>query len=76
LPNQRAPVLPDACQNLLEQDQFTVGFSIPLFRWGAGSATEDVAVADQKCAEVSVAYFCVRRLTMYDLWKGGPLGIE
>lgn len=52
--NQRAPALRDAYKNLLEQDVFTVGFSIPIIRWGAGSAAVDAAVADRKRVEASV----------------------
>jgi len=53
--NQRAPALPDAYKNLLDQQQFSVGFTIPVFRWGAGSAAVDAAVADQRRTEASVA---------------------
>ncbi len=53
--NQRAPEFRDAYRNLLEQEQFSVGFSIPVFRWGAGSHAVEAAVAEQKGAEVSVA---------------------
>ncbi len=52
--NQRAPVLPDAYNNLLNQQQFSLGFSIPIFRWGAGSSAVDAAVADQKRTATSV----------------------
>ena len=52
--NQRAPVLPDAYNNLLNQQQFSLGFSIPIFRWGAGSSAVDAALADQKRTETSV----------------------
>lgn len=52
--NQRAPVLPDAYNNLLNQQQFSLGFSIPIFRWGAGSSAVDAALADQKRAATSV----------------------
>ena len=52
--NQRAAGLPDAYRTLLDQEQFSVGFTIPLFRWGAGSEAVDAAVADQKRAEASV----------------------
>jgi outer membrane protein TolC len=52
--NQRAPVLPDAYRNLLDQEQFSVGFTIPLFRWGAGSSAVDAALADQRRADASV----------------------
>jgi outer membrane protein TolC len=52
--NQRAPLFNDAYTNLLEQRQFSVNFSIPIFRWGAGSSAVDAAIADQKRTEVSV----------------------
>ena len=53
--NQRAPVLHDAYRDLLDQEQFSVGFTIPVFRWGAGSSAVDAALADQKRTEASVA---------------------
>jgi outer membrane protein len=53
--NQRAPEFRDAYKNLLEQQQFTVGLSVPLFRWGAGSQAVEAALAEQKGAEVSVS---------------------
>jgi outer membrane protein TolC len=52
--NQRAPLFNDAYNNLLEQRQFSVNFTIPIFKWGAGSATVDAAIADQKRTEVSL----------------------
>jgi outer membrane protein TolC len=52
--NQRAPEIRDAYSNLLQQEQFSVGFAIPLFRWGAGSEAVDAAVAEQKSTEVTV----------------------
>jgi outer membrane protein TolC len=52
--NQQAPVIPDAYRNLLDQEQFSVGFTIPLFRWGAGSSAVDAALADQRRADASV----------------------
>jgi outer membrane protein TolC len=52
--NQRAPLFNDAYTNLLEQRQFSVNFSIPIFRWGAGSSAVDAAIADQKRAEISI----------------------
>jgi outer membrane protein TolC len=52
--NQRAPGFNDAYNNLLEQRQFSLNFSVPLFRWGAGSSAVDAAVAEQKRTEVSV----------------------
>jgi outer membrane protein TolC len=53
--NQRAQVLPDAYRDLLDQEQFSVGFTIPVFRWGAGSWAVDAAVADKKRTEASVS---------------------
>lgn len=53
--NQRAPAFRDAYRNLLEQEQFSVGFSIPVFRWGAGSHAVEAALAEQKGTEVTVA---------------------
>jgi outer membrane protein TolC len=52
--NQRAPIFNDAYNNLLEQRQFSLNFSVPIFRWGAGSSAVDAAIADQKRTEVSV----------------------
>ncbi len=52
--NQRAPELPDAYRDLLEQSQINVGFSIPLFRWGAGGAAVDAALADRRRTEASI----------------------
>ena len=52
--NQQAPILPDSYRNLLDQEQFSVGFTIPLIRWGAGSSAVDAAVADRKRADASV----------------------
>ncbi len=53
--NQRAPEFREAYRNLLEQEQFSVGFAIPVFRWGAGSHAVEAAVAEQKGTEVTVA---------------------
>lgn len=52
--NQQAPLLTDSYRNLLDQEQFSVGFTIPLIRWGAGSSAVDAALADQKRADASV----------------------
>jgi outer membrane protein TolC len=52
--NQRAPELPEVYRDLLDQSQFTVGFSVPLFRWGAGSSAVDAAEAARRQAEASV----------------------
>jgi outer membrane protein TolC len=52
--NQRAQLLPDAYHNLMDQQQFTLSFNMPLFRWGAGSSAVDAALAEQKRIETSV----------------------
>jgi len=53
--NQTAPALPDAYRQLLDQQAVSLGFTFPIFRWGAGSAAVDAARAEQKRTEVSVA---------------------
>jgi outer membrane protein TolC len=53
--NQRAPALPDAYRDLLDQSQLNIGFTIPIFRWGVGASAVDAALADQKRTEASVA---------------------
>ena len=52
--NQTAPMLPEAYRGLLNQEQFSVSFIFPLFRWGVGSGAVDAALADQRRAEASV----------------------
>jgi len=52
--NQRAQILPDAYHDLMDQQQFTLSFNVPLFRWGAGSSAVDAALAEQKRIETSV----------------------
>lgn len=52
--NQRAPLLIDAYNNLLNQRQFSLGFEVPIFRWGASSSAVDAALADRKRTEASV----------------------
>jgi outer membrane protein TolC len=52
--NQRAPILPDAYRDLLNQSQFNVGFSVPLIRWGTGSEAVDAALAEQRRTVVSI----------------------
>ena len=52
--NQRAPVLPEAYRNLLDQQQFTLRLDVPIFRWGAGSAAIDAAIAGQEQIEISL----------------------
>ena len=52
--NQRAPILHDAYRGLLNQQEFSLNFSVPIFTWGVGSASVDAALADQKRIETSV----------------------
>lgn len=52
--NQRAPILRDTYRDLLDQQQFNLGLNVPIFRWGAGSASVDAAQAEQKLTETSV----------------------
>ena len=52
--NQTAPGLPDAYRALLNQEQFSISFIFPLFRWGVGSEAVDAAIADQRRTEASV----------------------
>lgn len=52
--NQRAPIFSDAYNNLLEQRQFSLSFSVPIFKWGAGSSAVDAAIADQRRTEVLI----------------------
>ena len=53
--NQTAPVLRESYQDLLDQQQFSLGLSVPIFRWGAGRASVDAAQADRNIAKTSVA---------------------
>jgi outer membrane protein len=52
--NQRSPVLRDSYRDLLEQQEFTLRLDFPIFRWGAGSATIDAAIATRQETEVTV----------------------
>jgi outer membrane protein TolC len=52
--NQTAPVLEEAYQDPLRQQQFTVRVEVPLYRWGAGSSAIDAAESEQKETETSV----------------------
>ena len=52
--NQRAPIIADAYQNLLDQRQFSLRFDFPIFQWGGRSAAVDAALANQQKTEVSV----------------------
>lgn len=52
--NQRAQVLSDAYQNLLDQRQFSIRFDFPILQWGAGRLAVDAAMADQKRIQTSV----------------------
>ncbi len=52
--NQRAPLLTDAYNNLLNQQEFSLGFNVPIFRWGAGSSAIDAALSEEKRTAASV----------------------
>ena len=52
--NQRAQGLPDAYSNLLDQQQFSLRFDVPIFRLGAGTSAVDAAVAEQKRTDASL----------------------
>jgi len=51
--NQRADKIPDAYRHLLDQQQLSISFEIPLVQWGAGSASIEAAVAEQRRVETS-----------------------
>ncbi len=52
--NQSAPLLRDAYQNLLEQQQFNVRLEVPLYRWGAGSEAIGAAESERDRTEADV----------------------
>jgi outer membrane protein TolC len=45
--NQRAGTVPDAYRHLLDQQQFSVSFELPILQWGAGSSAVESATADR-----------------------------
>lgn len=49
--NQSAPAFNGAYLDPLSQQQFTVNFSMPIFRWGQGNANVEAAVARQQQVE-------------------------
>lgn len=53
--NQKANTFDAAYQNLLDQQQFSVQFSVPIFGWGTGSHAVEAAEAEQSRIETSVA---------------------
>ncbi|MCX6138564.1 MAG: TolC family protein [Ignavibacteriales bacterium] len=52
--NQRATQLEDSYRDLLDQRQFSLEFSMPIFLWGAKSAAIDAAIAEEQRASTSV----------------------
>jgi outer membrane protein TolC len=52
--NQRAVRVPDAYRDLLNQQQLSIGFVVPIFRWGAGTSAIDAALAEQERTEASL----------------------
>lgn len=53
--NQKANTFDAAYQNLLDQQQFSVQFQVPIFGWGTGSHAVEAAEAEQSRIETSVA---------------------
>jgi outer membrane protein len=46
--NQRAGNIPDVYRHLLDQQQFSVSFQVPVVQWGAGSSAIESALADEE----------------------------
>ena len=51
--NQRAGTVSDAYRGLLDQQQLSVSFEVPLVQWGAGSEEVEAAEADQRRVETA-----------------------
>ena len=51
--NQRADKIPDAYRHLLDQQQLSISFEVPLVQWGAGSASVEAALAEQRRVETA-----------------------
>ena len=49
--NQRSDAFDGVYNNPLNQQQFTVNFSVPIFRWGLGRANIEAAIARQQQVE-------------------------
>ena len=49
--NQRSDAFDGVYNNPLNQQQFTINFSVPIFRWGLGQANVAAAVARQQQAD-------------------------
>jgi outer membrane protein TolC len=49
--NQRAGNVSDVYRGLLDQQQLSVSFSVPLIQWGAGSEEVEAALAEQRRTE-------------------------
>jgi outer membrane protein TolC len=52
--NQRSSKLSDAYQQLMDQQQFSVSFEVPLFTWGKGSDEIEAARADERRTLLSI----------------------
>lgn len=46
--NQRADKIPDVYRQLLDQQQFSISFEVPIVQWGGGSASVEAALAEQR----------------------------
>lgn len=51
--NQRADKIPDAYRHLLDQQQLSISFEIPIVQWGAGSSSIGAALAEQRRVEIA-----------------------
>ena len=49
--NQRSETVPLAYQNLLDQQQLSISFEIPLVQWGGGAAAIEAAMSEQRRVE-------------------------
>lgn len=46
--NQRASTIPNAYRHMLDQQQFSISFQVPVVQWGVGSSAVEAALADQQ----------------------------
>ncbi|MBI4428690.1 MAG: TolC family protein [Ignavibacteriales bacterium] len=53
--NQRSETIPLSYQNLLDQQQLSISFEIPLVQWGGGSAAVQSALSEQGRVETAGA---------------------
>ena len=51
--NQRAGTIPNAYRHLLDQQQLSISFQVPVVQWGVGSSAVEAALADQQRSKVA-----------------------